>query len=52
MMALLIDLGADVDRRGDDDMTPLHYAARYFCTIVVLWKGPCAMYEKSMSSSL
>ncbi len=30
MMELLMDLGADVNKRGSDDMTPLHYAARYF----------------------
>ena len=28
MMKLLLDLGADVNKKGDDDMTPLHYAAR------------------------
>lgn len=26
---LLLDLGADINRRGDDEMTPLQYAARY-----------------------
>ena len=28
-MRALIELGADVNKPGDDNMTPLHYAARY-----------------------
>ncbi len=29
VMRLLLELGADVDIEGDDNMTPLHYAARF-----------------------
>ena len=28
IMKRLLDIGADINRPGDDAMTPLHYAAR------------------------
>ena len=29
MVRQLVRLGAEINKAGDDDMTPLHYAARW-----------------------